>query len=337
MDFSTPSIKEGWKALVIVDHYSRFLVAKQMHKTDAEAVIKVLKGVFQTYYLPKTIQCDNGPPFQSGPLHGWLKDQGITVRNTTELNPTENGMVERKMQGINKISAIARLKKKSWSQALEEYVTDYNSWPHAATGIAPADLMFGRPIRHKLPNFATEEPDEGDEEMRDKDQEIKSRRNDIENRKRRAVDITEFKIGDCVRIQQEKRDKCDINYKGAKFEIIELKECGEAKLKSLESEQEFRRNVKHLKLWKDREPEDSQAEKDELKAKLEMKQIKMPAHHESTTASASSSTNKHSDISQSSTKDFTEAAENKPDETLRRSTRDRKSNKRYGAAFVKVD
>lgn len=305
MDFSTASAKEGWKALVIVDHYSRFLVARQMHKTDAEAVIKALKEVFRTYYLPKSIQADNGPPFQSGPVHDWLRKKGIVMRHTTELNPTENGMVERKMQGINKISAIARLEKKSWSQALEDYVSDYNSWPHAATGIAPADLMFGRPVRHRLPNIALEQPEEDDEGMRDTDQETKSRRNDLENKKRKAVDIAEFKVGDFVMIRQEKKDKCDVIYKDSKYEIIEIKQCGETRLQELSTGKIFRRNVKQLKLWKERETEP------------QMVQQKPDQPNDS------------DNISQQQKAESAPAQHDDSEDPLRRSTRQKKPNAKY--------
>lgn len=68
LDFSTPSGIESWKALVIVDQYSRYTLAIPMKKTDTDAVKKVLKRVFQTYNLPKEILLDNGPPFNSKEL-----------------------------------------------------------------------------------------------------------------------------------------------------------------------------------------------------------------------------------------------------------------------------
>lgn len=253
IDFSTASANEGWKALVLTDHYSRFLVAKQMHKTDAESVKKVLEKIFRTYYLPAKVQADNGPPFNSGPFREFLQEKGIILRNTTELNPTENGMVERKMQGINKISAIARLEKRSWGDALEEFVANYNSWPHAITGIAPADLMFGRKVRHNLPDSSQELADEADEQLRDADQVVKSRRNELEDKKRRALSDHEFAIGDLVLIRQEKKDKCDTIFKNSEYEIIGVKKCGEASLKEVASGKILRRNVKHIKLFKKRE------------------------------------------------------------------------------------
>lgn len=145
MDFSSSSEVHNWKALVLIDNYSRFLVAVPMEKTDCEAVKKVLKRIFNTYYIPKTLKADNGPPFNSVDLKTWLNDTwGVKLIHSTPLNPTENGLVERNMQGINKITAIAKLSRLNWRDALADYVTAYNSWPHHVTKIPPAELMFGK-------------------------------------------------------------------------------------------------------------------------------------------------------------------------------------------------
>ncbi|XP_038106632.1 uncharacterized protein K02A2.6-like [Culex quinquefasciatus] len=65
MDFSSASDINSWKALVLTDNYSRFLVALPMERTDAEAVKRALKRIFNTYYIPKTLKADYGPPFSS--------------------------------------------------------------------------------------------------------------------------------------------------------------------------------------------------------------------------------------------------------------------------------
>lgn len=122
MDFSSPSESQKWKALVLTDYYSRFLVAVPMEKTDTDATKKVLKRVFRMYGIPSKMKADNGPPFNSVKLEKWLLEQwGIVLVHKTPLNPTENGLVERSMQGINKIAAIAKLNKKSFQESLAEY------------------------------------------------------------------------------------------------------------------------------------------------------------------------------------------------------------------------
>lgn len=126
-------ISKNWKALVVIDQYSRYTIAVSMKKTDTEAVKKVLKRIFQTYNIPKEVLLDNGPPFNSKELKIWVESYGIKYNNSTPLNPTENGLVERKMAGINKVAAIARLEKRSFDDMLSEYISAYNTWPHHST------------------------------------------------------------------------------------------------------------------------------------------------------------------------------------------------------------
>lgn len=256
MDFSTASLTSDWKALVLTDHYSRFLVAVPMTKTDTEAVKKVLKRVLQTYYVPKTILADNGPPFNSEELKRWLYEEwGIELQSATPLNPTENGLCERSMSGINKMTVIAKLDKKNWNEALSDYVAAYNTWPHHVTKIPPAELMFGRIIRHILPNAKNDERQNIDEELRDRDQEDKFKRNTRENFKRHAKE-TELKVGDKVLVQQEKREKADTIFKNVFHKILKFTGSGRVTIQDLESGRIFDRNVKHLKKYVDRENRD---------------------------------------------------------------------------------
>lgn len=258
MDFSTASDKEGWKALILTDHYSRFLVAIPMDKTDTQAVKNALTCVFQTYYYPKTLRADNGPPFNSFELGDWLKKLGITFEHTTPLNPTENGLVERHMQGINKISAITRLEKRNWKKVLAEYMAAYNTWPHCVTKLPPAELMFGRAIRSLLPCIKTDETQFMDEELRDKDQVSKFQRNQAADEKRGAVETIDIQIGDKILMKQQKKDKADTIYKNEFFKVLEIEGAGRVKLEEVSTGKIFWRNVKHLKKFIDKKkPENS--------------------------------------------------------------------------------
>lgn len=249
LDFSTPNGTENWKALVLIDQYSRYMVAVAMKKTDTESVKKVLKRIFQIYNLPKEFLLDNGPPFNSRELKSWVESHGIKYKNTTPLNPTENGLVERKMAGINKVAAIARLEKKSFEEALSEYVMNYNTWPHHSTKIPPAELMFGRAVRGFLPNLKTETRQRSDTEFRKRDMEIKMRRNQIEDRKRHAGERT-IEIGDKVLVHQQKYDKADTVYKNRFFEVIEIV-GGRLTLRDISNGKLLERSIKHVKKYFD--------------------------------------------------------------------------------------
>lgn len=256
MDFSSSSDALNWKALVLTDNYSRFLVAIPMEKTDTDAVKKVLRRIFNTYYVPKTLKADNGPPFNSSDLQKWLKDTwGIKLIHSTPLNPTENGLVERSMQGINKITAIAKLGKQSWKDALADYVAAYNSWPHHVTKVPPAELMFGRAVRSLLPNMKVDSKQVDDEELRDRDQTAKFERNTREDIKRKAKD-TGIKVGDTVLVMQHKRDKADTVYKNAFHKVLQMTGSGRATIMDLTNNKVYERNVKFLKKYVERDGSD---------------------------------------------------------------------------------
>lgn len=220
-----------------------------MKKTDTDAVKKVLKRVFQIYNLPKEVLLDNGPPFNSKELKSWMESYGIKYENTTPLNPTENGLVERKMAGINKVAAIARLEKKSFEEALSDYVMAYNTWPHHTTKIPPAELMFGRAVRSFIPNLKTETRQKDDIEFRQRDMEIKMRRNQMEDKKRHAGD-RDIEIGDKVLVRQQKSDKADTVYKNNFYEVTDIM-GGRITMKDLDSGKLLERSIKHVKKYFD--------------------------------------------------------------------------------------
>lgn len=249
VDFSTPSGVEGWKAIVLIDQYSRYLIAIPMKKTDTEAVKRVLKRIFQTYHFPKELLLDNGPPFNSKELKTWIESYGIKYSNTTPLNPSENGLVERGMAGINKVATIARLEKRSFDESLLEYVTAYNSWPHHSTKIPPSQLMFGRAVRSFLPNSKTEFRQREDDDFRKQDMELKMRRNQHENMKRHAG-VKDIRVGDTVLVKNQKGDKADTTYTNCFFEVIDIS-GGRVTVKDKATDKTFQRSIKHLKKYMD--------------------------------------------------------------------------------------
>lgn len=153
------------------------------------------------------------------------------------------------MAGINKVAAIARLEKKSFEEALSEYVAAYNSWPHHTTKVPPSELMFGRTVRGMLPNLRTEFRQKNDIEFRQRDMEIKMRRNQIEDRKRHAGEKI-IEMGDTVLVHQNKRNKADTTYKNCFFEVLDIK-GGRVTIKDNCNGKIFERSLKHLKKFVD--------------------------------------------------------------------------------------
>lgn len=164
-------------------------------------------------------------------------------------------MVERKMRGITKAAMIAKLQKRPWKDALEEYVRLYNVWPHAMTGISPAEIMFGRSVRGTLPVRAGFMNAFDDESLRDKDAEQKSKRNEREDEKRLATEEIRFQTGDKVCIKQERKGKLEPIYKDLIYEIVEVGKGGNITMKDPETGKLICRNVKMLRRYHERQSE----------------------------------------------------------------------------------
>nr|XP_021183516.2 uncharacterized protein K02A2.6-like [Helicoverpa armigera] len=55
----------GTRYLIMVDAYSKWIEAIAMRKTDAQATISAMRGIFSRFGLPSLLVTDNGPPFTS--------------------------------------------------------------------------------------------------------------------------------------------------------------------------------------------------------------------------------------------------------------------------------
>jgi hypothetical protein len=152
------------------DYYSRYVEVNIAKRNTADVAIKSLENMFATHGLPWTVTSDNGPHFVAETFESFLQENGIEHRKTTPLWPQANGEIERQNRSLLKRMQIARVEGQDWRKAVQTYLIAYRNTPHPTTGISPAELMFRRKLRTKLPEL-TENVRLDDEEMRDKDRE----------------------------------------------------------------------------------------------------------------------------------------------------------------------
>ena len=139
----------------------------------------------------------------------------------------------------------AQAEGRQWQQELQKYLLAYMSTPHTTTGVSPAELLYGRKIRTKIPEFEGDEEEETsgttDQQARDQDAERKQRGAEAANRRAAESDVAE---GDKVLLLQRKQNKLSTTYDPDPYNVISKKgdlvviERGDTQLK---------RNVGHVK------------------------------------------------------------------------------------------
>ncbi|PIK50919.1 hypothetical protein BSL78_12219 [Apostichopus japonicus] len=212
-------LPDGSYLFVVVDYFSRFFEVDVMKVITSEKLIKSLGPIFSRYGYPETLKRDNGSNFVSAEFESYLETCGISHRTTTPLWPQANGEVERQNRSLLKALKIAQVEKKDWRSELNHFLMAYRSTPHSTTGVSPAELMFNRKIRTKLPELS------GVREnvlVSDRDAEMKQKSKDYSDFKRNARD-NEIGLGDKVLVRQEKQNKLSPPYNPEPFEVVALK------------------------------------------------------------------------------------------------------------------
>lgn len=156
----------------------------------------MLEQIFQKWSYPITIKADNGPPFVSKKFREYCSRKNIKLVNTIPYWPQMNGEGERQNRGIVRSLKIARIEKRPWRGALNEYVSTYNMRPHSVTNKAPLEIMTGRPCKDLLPSIKDNKFEE-EEEVRERDAIAKLKGKLYADKLRNATE-SDIKVGDKV-------------------------------------------------------------------------------------------------------------------------------------------
>jgi hypothetical protein len=111
---------------------------------SAKCVIPKLDRIFSVFGVPEVVISDNGPPFNGNDF------LGFHYRKVMPYWPRANGEVGRFMHTLKKHLRITDV---PFKQRLHKFLRDYRATPHTSTRIAPATVLFGRPIRIRLPEI----------------------------------------------------------------------------------------------------------------------------------------------------------------------------------------
>ena len=88
--------------------------------------------------------------------------------------------------------------------AVKRRLLNFRNTPHPSTGIAPADLIFKRKIRSRIPTIQTNPPDFQLKAAKEKDSKTRKKRKEDFDAKRRTKEV-DINIGDNVLIKTDKK------------------------------------------------------------------------------------------------------------------------------------
>ena len=223
MDFCGP-FPTGESALVVIDSYSRFPEVELMKTTTATATIKRLERIFATHGLPEKVTSDNGPPFQSAEFKAYMENNGILHHKITPLWPLANGEAEAFMKPLQKAVQAAHAEGRDWHVALNHFLLNYRATPHTTTNKAPAELLFNRSIRTKLPEvpISNGKHQAKFQHLRTTDSLKKDKMKKYADKKRNAQFST-IRPGDQVIVLQQKKNKFSTKYETELLKVVKKK------------------------------------------------------------------------------------------------------------------
>lgn len=239
-------LPSGDSLLVLVDYYSRYMEVDVLRSTTSQVVICRLDAQFARHGIPIGLRTDNGPQFVSEEFVQYLSQMGIKHRRTTPLWPQANGEVERQNRSLLKVLKIAQVEHRDWRQALNTFLLAYRSTPHSTTGSTPAELLYHRKIRTKLPSLDEEELVDSDQSVVDRDRELKQKMRDSADKARDAQE-SDLVPGTTVLVRQPRVDKLSTLFSPEPF-VVSARHGSQLTLTSPQGVQ-YRRNLAHVKRY----------------------------------------------------------------------------------------
>ena len=129
VDFGGP-YPDGHHNLVMIDKRSRYPEVASLRATDFKQTRAALKKMFATHGTPRTVESDNGAPFNSGNFARFAEEEGFHHHRITPGHPRANGEAESFMKILNKTEQIAHLQNLDRETAVQEMLTGFRSTPH---------------------------------------------------------------------------------------------------------------------------------------------------------------------------------------------------------------
>ena len=183
-------------------------------------------------------------PFNGDEYSRYLKALGINQDHSTPKWPQGNAEVERFNQPLGRALTTAKLEGKVWQQELNRFLLQYRTTPHATTKGPPAELLFNRVIKGKLPTLEKKNVVDRHREAKENEQSRKTYNKSYADN-RRFVRRSDIKVGDCALVKQEKQNKLTPRFNQTQFVVVQRNRSRVTAEDS--NKRRITRNVSHFK------------------------------------------------------------------------------------------
>jgi len=129
-----------------VDYFSKYPEIALLEDKTTSSIILHLKSIFARHGIPMELMADN-MPFSSKAMREFANDWDFTITTSSPTFAQSNGQSERCIQTIKNLLKKAKVDKTDPYVALMQY----RNAPISGLDVSPAQLLFSRKLRTKLP------------------------------------------------------------------------------------------------------------------------------------------------------------------------------------------
>ena len=151
-DFKGP-IAGSYYIHVVIDQYSKYPEVDVLKSTAFTKLQPALDRIFATHGIPETLTTDNGPPYSSHDMSEYARYMGFELTPVTPEDPQSNGFAENFVKLMCKLVHTAVADRKDPKEEVQNFLLQYRATPHPTTERSPAELLFGRKLKTKLPRI----------------------------------------------------------------------------------------------------------------------------------------------------------------------------------------
>ncbi len=120
-------------------------------------------------------------------------------------------------QPLLKTIRVATTENRKLQQEIQHFLLQYRSTPHPTTEVSPAELLFNRPIRRKLPSIIVSKYQIANENMEPKKENYKKYKDP-----RPGLQPNLLKEGDTVLLKQEEKNKLTTPFNSQPYTLNEI-------------------------------------------------------------------------------------------------------------------